>query len=118
MNRAWIIGVGLAGLVGLAILMLARPVPASPEPEARAMQQLRDASIRPAEVQFLRVSPRHPEVVCGLAVVGRQGQGPDEAWFISTPSRVIIGRAGNPAVVAARDRYCRGMFPVEPTPAP
>jgi hypothetical protein len=118
LNRAWIIGVGLVGLVGLAILVLVRPVPASPDPEARAMRQLRDASIRPVEVQFLRASPRDPDVVCGLAVVQRQDQGPEQAWFVSTPSRVILGREGNPAVIAARDRYCRGVFQVEPTPTP
>ncbi len=118
MNRAWIFGVGLAILVGLAVIVLVDPVRRPQAPEARAMRQLEDASIRPTEVRFLRASAHDPQVVCGQAVVPRQGGGSHEAYFVSTPRNVIIGRIENPALQAAQTRYCRGMFPNPPAPVP
>ena len=109
MNRAWAVGIGLAVLIGLAIVVLADPTRRPLSPEARAMGQLQDASIRRPQVQYLRVSPVDDTVVCGLARVG-EPDGPPQALFVSTPQRVIIGRSGNPALEQAMDRYCRGVF--------
>lgn len=118
MNRIWAVGVGLAVLIGLAAVILADPSRRLQSPEARAMRQLQDASIRRPQVQFLRVSPTDDAVVCGLARVGETGGRPREALFVSTPQRVIIGRSGNPALEQAMDRYCRGVFPVTLPPSP
>ena len=118
MNRAWIFGVGLAILVGLAVIVLVDPVRGPLAPEARAMRQLEDASIRPTEVRFLRASAYDPQVICGQAVVSRQGGGSHQAYFVSTPRSVIIGRVENPALQAAQTRYCRGMFPNLAAPVP
>jgi len=117
-NRLWAIGVGLVILTGLTILVIARPVQLQPDPEARAMEQLRYASIRPAEVLFLRTSSRDPNVVCGRAVIGPASPDRHEADFVSLPARMTIGRVGHPAVFEAQTRYCPGMFPVESPPTP
>lgn len=106
MNRAWTIGVGLAILVGLAVVALVKPVHPGVTPEARAMRQLRDASIRSTEVLLLRVSTEDERVVCGLA----SSQDASEIWFVSTPERMIIGRRDNPAVQDAAGQYCRNAF--------
>lgn len=118
MNRAWVVGIGLAVLAGLAVVILADPTRRPLSPEARAMRQLQDASIRRPQVQFLRVSPRDDTVVCGLAIVGEPGATPREALFVSTRQRVVIGRSGNPALQQALDRYCRGVFNTAALPSP
>lgn len=111
MNRGWAIGVAVALIAGVATLVLIDPVHNPLGPEARAMRQLRDASIREPEVLFLRASPQDSSVVCGLARVGAPDGEPRHAYFVSTPDRVIVGRAGNAAVQQALGRHCRGMFP-------
>lgn len=111
MNRAWAIGVAVALAGGLAALILIDPARSPLSPEARAMHQLRDASIRQPEVRFLRPSPSDDGVVCGLAQVGGSGGGPREAYFVSTREHIIVGRIDNRAVRQAIGRHCRGVFP-------
>lgn len=118
MNRAWAVGVSLAVLIGLTVLVVARPTATPLRPEDRAMRQLEDASIRPTQVRYLRVSPREPSVVCGLLIVEDPRSQAGEARFVSTPERIVVGRADNPTVQTAVDRHCHGVFtpPLAPVP--
>lgn|GEM_PF-1684142 len=111
MNRAWALGVGFAILIGLTVVVLARPGHVQPSPEARAMRQLRDASIRPTQVRYLRSSPDDPTVMCGLLVVQDPRSQSGDVLFVSTPQRVVVGRVDNPSLQRALNQYCRGTFP-------
>lgn len=111
MNRAWAIGVAVALAGGLAALILIDPAHSPLSPEARAMRQLREASIREPEVQFLRPSPVDDRVICGLAQVDDASGRPGSAYFVSTHERIVVGRTDSPAVRQAMTQHCRGVFP-------
>lgn len=118
MTRAWAIAVGLSVVIGVVAIVLARPTRTPQSPEARAIEQLRDASIREPEVAFVRASPGDAQVVCGLVVVRGQKGTTENGAFVSTPQRVIVGRFSNPALQQALDRHCAGMFPAQVQPVP